>query len=287
LSFSSLEEKVLEINLDKDKIKDLFAGPYIVNIKIKSDSISSDTSAILKFEEKSGIETTEIKEGWILRRYEIEKFNRGNMNTEVSVLIKKNIISALFTTLNVAPDRKEFNGLSVSYLYNREISPGESLRVVAKTNWWILLIILVVVLLILYFFNRYIKEKIVLSKRVSFVKTKGGEFALKVSIKVKARDYVERIRLIDRLPPMVKVFEGYGIAPGKVDERNRRLEWNIQALAKGEERTYSYIIYSKIGVMGRFELPRANVIYEFEGKLKDAASNDVFYSNEASMKKEE
>jgi len=86
---------------------------------------------------------------------------------------------------------------------------------------------------------------------------------------------------------MVKVFERYGsINPDKVDTQNRRLEWNIQALGKGEERVLSYIIYSKIGVVGRFELPSAEAVYEFNGQIKEVRSNRAFFVNEPNSRKD-
>ena len=130
--------------------------------------------------------------------------------------------------------------------------------------------------------DEYIRNKIVLTKRVSIVKTKGGEFALRVNIVVRARDFVEKIRIIDRLPPMVKVFEKDGLtsSPYKIDERNRRLEWNVQALSAGEERVLNYIIYSKIGVVGKYELPATEAIYEYKGRIKESESNRAFLLNE-------
>jgi hypothetical protein len=281
-SLGPLEKKEIQVTLDKNKIKELLAGPYIVNAKIVSGDVSAETSTILKYEDKTGIETKESSEGIFLHRQEISKYNKGNLKTEASIIVTRNLISALFTTTNVDPTRKEFSRFHVSYIYQKQLSPGESLDVVIKTNWWILVLVIVAIIFISYLFNKYIKEKIIIRKRVSLVRTKGGEFALKVTLNVKARDHVERIRLVDRLPPMVKVFDGYGLTPEKLDERNRRLEWNIQSLAAGEERTFNYIIYSKVGLVGRFELPKAEAIYEFEGNLKEARSNEAFFSNGAS-----
>jgi len=280
-SLSGFEKKELDAKINREKMKELLAGPYIVNANVGVGDVSGDTSTIMNFEEKSGIETKTTKEGFFSRRTEIEKINKGNVKTEVNTVISKDLFSALFTTINPDTTSKQFRGFHVSYIYNMQLAPGESLKVVAKTNWWILILIIVAILVLWYLADKYIRNKIVIRKHVSFVRTRGGEFALRVSLNVKARDYAERIRLIDRLPPMVKVFEGYGNLPEKLDEKNRRLEWNIQALARGEERTYSYIIYSKIGMVGKFELPKATAIYEFEGKLKEAESNDAFYSNES------
>jgi hypothetical protein len=281
-SLSSKEEKSLDISIDRGKIKELLAGPYIVNAKIKVNDIEQSASTIMQFEEKSGIETSSSIEGIFLRRQEITKENKGNVAATANIVITRNIISALFTTINLDAINKEVHGLKISYIFEKNLAPGEKLNVVAKTNWWILIGIIILIFVIWYLIDKYVREKITINKKVSFVRTKGGEFALKINLKLRARDYVERIRLIDRLPPMVRVFEGYGSSPDKIDEKNKRLEWNIQALARGEEREFSYIIYSKIGMVGRFELPRAEAIYEFEGKIKEASSNDAFYSNEKS-----
>jgi hypothetical protein len=281
------EDKQIQIPLDSDKVKTLTAGEYIVDAKIKVDNIIANKKSVINFNEKAGITVTESSEGKILRRYEIEKKNTGNTKTEVSTSITRNLFTSLFTSFNLIPIKKELNGLRVTYLFKKELLPNESLRVVAKTNWWILIGIIVLIFVIYYLIDKYISNKIVLDKRVSFVRTKGGEFALKVTIKVRARDFVERIKVVDRLPPMVKVFERYGMAmPEKIDVANRRLEWNIQALSSGEERIVSYIIYSKIGVVGRFELPSAESIYEYKGKIKEAQSNRAFYLNEPNERKE-
>ncbi len=281
ISMAASESKRLEFAIDKDKMSKLVAGPYIVNVKITYSSLTTSTSTILKFEEKPGITTTELSEGFLTKRYEIEKKNDGNVKTSVNVIIKKNLFESLFTSFNIPADRIETTGFEKSYLFQKDISPSESLKVVAKTQWWILLAIIVAIIIIWYIANKYIKNKIVLSKRVSYVRTKGGEFALKVSIAVKARDFVEKLRIVDRLPPMVKVFDKFSsIAPSKIDEHSRRLEWNLAALGKGEVREFSYIIYSKVGVVGKFELPSAMALYEYLGQMREANSNVAYYVSE-------
>jgi len=287
ISLAALESKNIEIPIDTQKLTKLIAGPYVVNIKLAYGNIDATTSAILKFEERPGIKTTELLEGFLTRRYEVEKRNEGNVKTPVTVVVSKNLFSSIFTGFNIGPSRTELSGFSKDYFFQKDLGPSESLNVIAKTRWWILASIIAGIIIIWYLADKYIKTKVVVSKKVSYVRTKGGEFALKVSLEVKARDFVEKLRIVDRLPPMVKVFEKFGaIAPDKIDERSRRLEWNLAALGKGEERTFSYIVYSKVGVMGRFELPAAGAIYEFQGKIKEASSNQAFFKNEPGAKKD-
>jgi hypothetical protein len=287
LSFNSFEKKVFEVSINEDKMRALLAGTYIINGKLTIGGAEASITAVMNFNEQEGIKTYESSTGSLLQKREINKVNEGNTKENVIIIIKKNLISSLFTSFNIQPTKKEWIGFSIVSTFRKEIAPNQNLDVIAKTNWWILILVIILLVIIYELADRYIKNKLVLKKRVSLVRTKGGEFALKVSIHLKARDFVEKIRIFDRLPPMVKVFEKYGaINPDKIDPINRRLEWNIQALGKGEERTLNYIIYSKIGVIGRFELPSVESIYEFNGKIKEAQSNRAFFVNEPSTKKE-
>ena len=129
--------------------------------------------------------------------------------------------------------------------------------------------------------KKYTGTNIVLKKRVSFVRAKGGEFALKVSVFVNAKKYIERVNIIDRLPPLVKIYDRFGgERPTRIDEKTRRVEWNFEKLEEGEIRLLSYIIYSKVGIMGKFALPTATAIFEREGTIHEKESNRAFFINE-------
>ena len=54
----------------------------------------------------------------------------------------------------------------------------------------------------------------------------------------------------------------------------------MESLNEREERIFSYIIYSKIGVVGKFELPNARATYEKSGRLKEVESNRSFFINQ-------
>jgi len=287
ISVDANGEELIEVAIDKDKMSQLLAGPYIVTVKITLQGEEDSATGIMNFKEQAGIKTLESSEGIFLQRYEVQKINQGNTKSDVAIVVTKNWFSALFTSFNQAADKKELSGLSINYIFRENLVPGQTLDVIAKTNWWILVAIIIVLIIIYNLIDKYLKNKLVIRKTVSLVRTKGGEFALRVSIKAKARDFVEKIRIYDRLPPMVKVFEKYGsINPDKIDTVNRRLEWNIQAMGKGEERIMSYIIYSKIGVVGRFELPSVNAVYEYNGKIKEVNSNRAFFKNEPRVRKD-
>lgn len=287
-TLSANEKKKIEFAIDKEKSKELVAGPYLLTTNFEILGKKAETISIIKFTEKSGIQTTETQEGFLLRRYEITKTNYGNIPANIEIVVRKNIFSSIFTTFGITPTNYDTIGTKKFYVFQKTLMPGDSFNVVVQTNWWILVLFIFGIAITIYLIKRYSSRKLLVTKKVHFVKTKGGEFALKVTIIVKAREFVEKIKVIDKLPAMVKIYERYGtILPDKIDEKNKRIEWNIEGLSKGEERVFSFIIYSKIGVVGRFELPRTKAIYEYRGQIKEIDSNRAFFINEPKGKKGE
>jgi len=286
-SLSPLEKKEFVVPIDKEKIKTLVAGKYILSGNVEIKGVEENIEGDINFIEKSGIKTTESISGIIFREKIIEKENIGNLPSIAEAKTTKDIISRLFTSFNVYPDKSERKNIFVYYSWVKELRPGDKLQITIKTNYLYPLIILIVIVLGAYLIYRYNISNLSLKKRVTFVKTKGGEFALKVTISASARKFVEKISIIDRIPAMTKIYERFGAyPPDNIDEKNRRLEWNIEGLQPGEERVFSYIIYSKIGVVGKFELPIATAVYERDGKIHETESNRAFFVNEP-MKREE
>jgi len=281
LSIKSQETNEFIIEIDQEKLKKLDAGPYLLNTRFETQGKSSEVESIIKFLEYEDIEKSETTEGFIIKRREITYQNLGNLRKTVEVKAEKNLISYLFTTVNVIPTRTEITGFKKHYFWEKELIPNEELKIIIKTNWLYPIIVILLVIGLFILIKRNIETNLILRKEVSFVKTKGGEFALKVRVRAKAKKFIERINIIDKLPPLVKLYERFGaISPDKIDLDNRRLEWDIEQLNKGEERIFSYIIYSKVGVIGRFELPEARAVYEKEGKVKRTESNRSFFINE-------
>ena len=155
-----------------------------------------------------------------------------------------------------------------------------------NNNSFIIIIILLITGLIIII-KRSIETDLLLRKHVSFIKTKGGEFALKVRVHVKAKKHADNIQIIDRLPGMTKLFERFGSKPDKIDLATGRLFFNIPHLNAGEERVFSYIIFSKVAVVGRFELPAAMAIYEKDGKTLEVNSNRAFFVSDTFARNED
>lgn len=274
-----LQRKEFSIKLEKEDFKQLTAGFYTITADISVEDLNAEVEGVIKFIEKDIVEELAKDTGVLVNTKVIEKTNNGNTIQSTQTIIEKNIISRLFTTFSPQPDEIDRQGVKVTYRWNQEIKPGETEEVTVTTNWFYPLIILVILAVILFFIYQFTSTDVVLRKRVSFVKAKGGEFALKVTLFAYSKKYVERVNVVDRLPSLMKVYQRFGgEQPSKVNEQTGLIEWNFEKLEEGETRTLSYIVYSKnVGVMGKFALPPATVIYQRDGKIHEAQSNKAFF----------
>lgn len=275
------EKKEILVSINKEKLKTIDAGTYLMDSKITVREKIANIQSEIKFLEQEGVDVSEINEGFIIQKTEIVGKNTGNTKKTITLNAEKNIISYLFTTTNIPPSTTKTAGFKKIYIWERELTPNEELKIELKTNWFFPFIILIMIIAGIVLIKKSIYPNLELTKRVSYVKTKGGEFALKITLKLRAKNYVERINIIDKLPSLVELYKRFGlIHPDKIDLDNKRLEWNIESLNKGESRIFTYIIYSKIGVVGRFELPEARASYEKEGQINEVYSNRSYYINE-------
>jgi len=276
-----LQVKYFNVTLNKEEMKKLIAGQYILTANFIIQGEKHKVTGTMKFTEQEGISTQEEVSGIFFRKRIIEKTNEGNVPIIAKIDVKKNIISRLFTTFNIEPDQVTRRGIFVYYILQQELKPAESLTVKVTTSWLYPIILLLLVLIIAYLSFLYTKTDLILRKRVSFVKTKGGEFALKIYLTAKARRFIEKIEVNDKLPALVKIYEKFpGHPPDKVDHKRHRISWSIEALQPREERVFSYIVYSKVSVVGKFELPPSSAVYEREGVIKETFSNRTFFMNE-------
>jgi len=273
------KEKVnFSVDINQEDSRKLMAGFYTLNAEINAGVQQTNVEGVIKFVEKDILTTSKKDYGLIISTKIIEKVNEGNTIKETETVLKKNILSRLFTSFSPEPDIVEREGSVIYYTWANEIKPGETLEIIVKTNWLFPLVIILFIIVIVVLAKQFSRTHLVLRKRVHFVRTKGGEFGLKVSVFVNAKKYVEKVNIIDRLPPLVKIFHRFGgDEPTKVDEKTRRIQWNFEKLEAGETRMLSYIIYSKVGVIGKFALPSTTAVYEKDGKIHEAISNKAFF----------
>lgn len=284
-SLAPYEERQFSVKLDKEDFKSLLAGFYTLSAKVTSEEKTATVEGDIDFSEKNILTVTEKKYGFLIFTNIIQKANEGNAIADSQTNVKKNIISRLFTSFDPQPDAVERQGLGIYYTWENKIQPGSTLTIVVRTNWLLPLFVILFVGAIVFLVIQLTKTTLSLNKSVSFLRAKGGEFALKVKITVTAKKFAERVTIIDRLPYLAKIYEKFGPEmPSKVDEKNRRIEWHYEKLMPGETRVLSYIIYSKVGILGKFALPTTRAVYQREGKVHEAESNQAFLVTEQGIK---
>ncbi len=281
------KEREFEIAIDKNKTNSLIAGSYSFNTNVNVDIASTNLKGQLEFTEKSLVSTTKKSSGLIIYTKTIEKTNDGNIPAIARTSVKKDAISRLFTSFDPEPGNVDRIGFVVVYNWQKEVLPGESLKVRVRTNWIFPLILIALVVIVVLLVSFYLKSNLIVKKKVKFVETKAGVLALKVILFVSAKKFVEKISLIDKVPALMKIYERYGEKPDRVDDKNNRVEWNIENLDNGETRVFSYVVYSKIGIVGRLELPPATAVYEKNNKICESKSNKAFFIAEPRKIEEE
>jgi hypothetical protein len=290
LNFEPYEKKEIEVLVDKEELKTIAAGSYLINAEIETKNGKEKIDGTIFLGEKKEITAEEDISGFLIKTQSITRFNTGNVNEIVNIKIERGIISRLFTSFNNQPDSVIREGFSVTYSWTEELTPSEIFVVRAKTNYILPFLILIIAGFLIYTFKKYTQTKIEIIKSVSHVKTKTGHFALKVTLKIRAKKQVENVSLIDKIPAVVKVYEKFDETtnkPTKIDAANRRIQWDVGNMDLGEERVFSYIVYSKIGVVGKFSLPEALAVFEKEGEIHEVESNKVFFLSEQTSKDED
>ena len=273
INLAADEGKSFSVKLDANERKKLFAGTYDLDINLKYKESSSLKEEKLYYLENGGLVVVEDNSGFIVRKKTVTKFNKGNIITGAVISEKRDILTRLFTTYSENPESSNRKGIFVENVWEKELNPDESFSVVSRTNYIFPFFLLLMIVSVFFVSRLYSFKELALEKRVSYVRTKNGQFALKVKLHVKARKPMTDIKLIDSLPGMVKLYDKFGKAPDKIDKATRRLFWNINRLDKGEERVFSYIIYSQINVVGGFELPQAQSSFKLDDVTKRVFSN--------------
>ncbi|MAH47597.1 hypothetical protein CMI37_17380 [Candidatus Pacearchaeota archaeon] len=282
-----LEKTEITVKVDKNKLKKTRAGTYIIQAEFETINGEKIIEGKIHIGEKKNIVTEQDSAGFLIRTKTITKINSGNINENVQIVVKKNILSRLFTSFNTEPISIDRTGFTITYQWNQQLKPTEVFTIKIKTNYIFPLLIIVASILIIWGFKRFIQTKVEITKSVSPIKTKGGEFALRVKLSVRSRNHVENVSLIDRIPAVVKIYKKFGTSkPDRIDTTNRKIQWNLGTLNSGEERVFSYIIYSKIGVVGKFSLPKAFSTFEINNEIHEVESNKVFFLSEQTSRDE-
>jgi hypothetical protein len=281
LNLGPFEEIIVDIDVDTRKFPRLMAGVYDLKVNVGVQNKTVEYLSEIKYIEKEKTDLLSKSSGIVIRKTILTRINQGNTDINGIASMKRDILSRLFTSFDEDPIKSERNGLVVEYFWEKRLRPGESFSIEARTNYTFPVILVFLIIIIGLLVKVYTMTAVGVRKNVSYVKTKGGEFALRVRVIIRARKEIENVTVLDRLPGMTKLYEKFGHKPDEIDHQRRLLKWNLTNVRKGEERVFTYIIYSKLQTMGRFELPSAKVSFQVNGEKKEVTSNRAYFVSES------
>ncbi len=282
-SLIAFERKNVTFQLDNEKVRNILAGKYITIVSVSVNKEATFTAEKeIDLREKANIATTEKDLGNIFYRIlQVTKENQGNIISDVDIVVKKNIFANAFTTLSKTPTEIEKSAAFYIYKWHLTLKPGESFSIEITTNYFLPLGILFAVAIITLLISLYFMSPLVIKKKALRIKSKTGEFALKIILHIGAKKDMSNVFLRDRIPHLAELHERYGtIKPSSFDRQRRILEWNMPELKKGEEHILSYVIYSKVSILGSYQIPNAFATFEVKGKKKQTSSNKVIFMSE-------
>ena len=278
-----------EIKIDLKDLQGLDAGDYTIKFKFTFD----DHGEVIAEREVKLIEVIKITEsdfkrtGLLSYTRDIIKKNDGNVEQYVRLEISQFILEKIFSRYNIEPDDSYYSGLMYVAVWQRELKTGETLEIKATVDYTIPVLILIALILVYVGLQIAKRPRIILRKKVVKVRTKGGEFALKIILIVKnIGSIAEDVSIVDRLPMSAKIHEKFSvIKPDKIE--GNRLMWKFEKLMPGEEHVLSYVIYSKVILIGKIHIPRAVAHHtDVKGKRKISYSTKLYVIHEPVIGKE-
>tara|TARA_Y100000310_G_scaffold186269_1_gene186378 strand:+ start:32391 stop:33758 length:1368 start_codon:yes stop_codon:yes gene_type:complete len=217
-------------------------------------------------------ERTEKDSRFLIQEIKVTKTNNGNLVVKEGVVVELSSFRRLFTNYNVAPTKI---GDKIEWSFNLE--PGESLEIVALTNYKSLFIFVIVVLVVIGLIWYFHSRKVSIKKTIFKVREteEGSELKIMLHVKNRLTD-LKDIEVIDILPNLIKPKHEFGtLKPAKIQKgvRGVRIVWNVESLLEGEERVISYVIQSKLEIFGKLALPKAIVRYKRKNRFVEVRSN--------------
>ena len=281
LTLKPYEQKTISVPLESSELAKKVAGRYIAQVHFEFKDAKATREWEIKYLESSGLSVDEAKDGFIIRHYNTIKKNEGSVPITATISYHRDLLSRLFTTLSPDPVQVTKQGLGVTYLWTKQLAPAETLSVTMTTNYTFPFIALVIVIAAAGLAWLAFWKPLAITKRVHFVRTRGGEFALKITLSLKAHKNLQNVMLHDHIPHTMQLYHQFGIKPHTIDEQNRRLSWQLGHLNAGETRVFSYVVYSKMRVVGNFHLPMATATATVNGKPLHVSSNQTSFASEA------
>ncbi len=159
-----------------------------------------------------------------------------------------------------------------------QLLPGQSITLNYSVSYYqIYFIVLIIALAIIIFL--YFNRKVTFRKEVIEHKAVDGVIDVKIALRLKniARKRIHGIEIVDSIPPNSLKIAKAGQKEGKVTKHGdmMKISWKEEELNPGDEIIVMYEVKSKIGIVGNFELDKADSKFYLNGKAYSKKSNSL------------
>jgi hypothetical protein len=267
-----------EVSIDLKDLHGLDAGFYTIEFKFNLE----DYGDLIAERDTNLIEVLKITEsdfkrtGLLSYTRTIEKKNDGNVPQYVKLELSQFFLEGIFSRYDIKADYSYYKGLNYIHSWQKELQTGENLSVKATIDYTIPVLILIAFIIAFVGYKISKRPRIILRKKLVKVKTTSGEFALKIVLIVKnIGNIAENVTIVDKIPIASNIHERFGaIKPDKIEKG--RLIWKFEKLMPGEEHILSYVVYSKVTLIGKINIPLARAHYtDVKGQRKIAYSSKL------------
>lgn len=287
ITLSNAEQEVI---LRLDDLSSKNAGVYKTTFTLEIED--GQTASVEKDVVLSPVINVDVKQettgGILSSETKVTKTNNGNSATKVTISLNRSVVSSLFTTFNDSPKTRKEGGVYL-YEWEKEINPGEAYTVYLKTNYYVPFGVFLLLLLALVIFKIVTKSPVEIVKKVGRVRTKSGAFASKIILSVKNTGKpVTNVKVIDRLPAFTEILQSKFSVLTPSEIKKRSVVWSIPQMSTGEEIMFSYMVYSKVNILGKLEVPPAVVTFiDSKDNFLEAQSEKIFIISEDEKKVED
>ncbi|HLP79465.1 MAG TPA: hypothetical protein VK158_02425 [Acidobacteriota bacterium] len=269
-----------------------------VDIALKANNISLGSMKRVQLEvipALPGFErevVTEEKE-WLKEVYVVKLFNNGNVEATEKVQLESSFLQRLFTQSDIEPTYQKIDGEYYS-VFDVTLAPGTGLQLSVVKNYQpfaITTAILLVVVLVCVTLYYLLRSAVVIRKEVRVIEQQEeGVSKMKVLLHVKNRTgkLLENVKVIERTPNITEVDKQFAVGtlkPTKIvahGSKGTLVRWDFATLEPYEERIITYIINSKLSILGDIGLPASIVKYDTYGQTRTVtqpgAADDEFDS---------
>ncbi len=259
-------------------------GDYQTNVKVELEghTLVNEYLAYKVQEYQDLKEVVTPQRGFLISGETITQTNEGNSKVSSSVSRQFSWMQYKFSTFSEQPTKTTENSQGFFVEWGFSLSPGEAKTVSYTINYRSIFVFILLIALVIYLWHRFrSRNTLVVDKKVLAMHTEAGSVrVIKVVLNIKNRGgtTINNVRLIDRVPGVIKAPTQYGaVKPGtvKATPQGTTMVWDFAAVRPREERIITYRLEGRIQLLGKVVLPGAAASYSISGRHVSARSSSV------------